>query len=298
MRYRTIILWGLFIGIILLGTIYINQEITGSSNTCILNFSGLTMVGKLILGLATLLLFLHSVWTLGVFSGTSLIALSFTTGLIFEIVGVNYAEIFGGHYFYNIDGNPRILDVPLLIPLIWAGFIYAGYSIVSSFSVWLNRGGFGITQRGMRHKLQFATLSAFVVLAIDLIMEPLQVAVGNWRWLESGRYFNIPAGNFLGWFLVAFLSTFIFVILQDYLPVQREDIDKKVLLIPVIGYGLLCVIFIFWAIRIGMSSLVSVGFITMSPTVVVNLSLYVLWLTRIKRISENHTIKIVAQDPT
>ncbi len=298
MRYRTIILWGLFIGIILLGTIYVNQEITGSSDTSILNFSGLTMVGKLIIGLAILLLILHSVWTLGVFSGPSLIALSFTTGLIFEIVGVNYAEIFGGHYVYNIDANPRILDVPLLIPLIWAGFIYAGCSIVSSFSVWLNRGGFGTIQRRTMHKLPFAALGAFVVLAIDLIMEPLQVASGNWRWLDSGSYFNIPAGNFLGWFLVAFLSTFIFLILQDYLPGQRQDTDKKVLLIPVIGYGLLCVIFIFWAIRIGMSSLVYVGFITMSPTVVVNLVLYLLWQRRGKRDSGSYTIKIVAQDPT
>jgi len=273
----------LFIGIILLGAVYVIQSITGNSNTSVLNFSGLSIVGKIILGLATLLLILHSVWTLGVFGGTSLVALGFTAGLVSEIVGVNYAEIFGGHYFYNIAIHPRILDVPLLIPLIWAGFIYAGYSIVSSFSIWLNRGGFGTTQRRMTHKVPFAALGALIVMAIDLIMEPLQVAAGNWRWLEGGRYFGIPAGNFSGWFLVAFISTLIFVILQEHLPRHRGDTDEHVLLIPVIGYGLLCVIFILWAFNIGMSSLAFVGFITMSPTVAVNLALFLRWRTLARR---------------
>lgn len=279
MLYRSIILWGLFIGIILLGAVYVIQSITGSSNSSLLNFSGLTLVGKIILCLAILLLMLHSVWTLGVFRGMSLVALSFTMGLVFEIVGVNYAMVFGGHYFYDTAIQPRILDVPLLIPLIWAGFIYAGYSIVSSFFVWLNRGGPCAIRHRIIFKVSFAALSALVVLAIDLVMEPLQVAAGNWRWLEGGRYFGIPAGNFLGWFLVAFISILIFAILQEHLPGQREDTDEQVLLIPVIGYGFLCVILSFWALRTDMLSFVSVGCITMLPTVVINLSLFQRWKT-------------------
>ena len=279
MRYRTIILWGLFIGIILLGAVYVIQSITGSSNSSLLNFSGLPLVGKIILGLAALLLILHSVWTLGVFRGLGLVALGFTTGLVFEVLGVKYGTVFGGYYFYDAAIHPRILDVPPLIPLIWAGFIYAGYSIVSSFSIWLNRGGLGAIRHRMIFKVSFAALSALVVLAIDLIMEPLQVAAGNWRWLEDGPYFSIPAGNFLGWFLVAFLTILIFMISQDYLPPKRGDFEKPVLLIPVLGYGLLCMILVFWALRVNMTSLAAIGLIAMSPTVVVNLTLFLRWRT-------------------
>ena len=279
MRYRSIILWGLFISIVLLGALYIIHVIRGGPDRSILDFGRLTLIGRMILGLAALLLVLHAVWTLGIFRGTSFVALSFVIGLVFEIVGVNYGRVFGGHYFYNPTVHPRILNVPLLIPLIWAGFIYAGYCIVSSFSVWLNRKEPGTTQLRMVNKLSFAALSALVVLAIDLFMDPLQVEAGNWKWLNGGHYFHIPVGNFLGWFLVAFVSVVIFMILQDYLPLTTEEIDRHVLLIPMLGYGLLCIIFAFWALRIDMSLLAVIGIVAMSPTVVVNLGLYLRWRT-------------------
>jgi putative membrane protein len=288
MRYRSVILWGLFLSIILLGVLSVIQEITGRSSTPLLNISGLTVVGKLILGLAALLLILHSLWTLGISKGTVLVALSFVIGLVFEILGVNYGMVFGGHYIYNPAVHPRILNVPLLIPLIWAGFIYAGHSIVSSFSVWLNRKEPGTSQLIMVNKLSCAVLSALVVLAIDLFMDPLQVAAGNWKWLSGGRYFNIPTGNFLGWFLVAFLSIAIFMILQDRLPARRENFDRPVLLIPVLGYGVLCGTFTFWALRIGMFALVAIGLIAMAPTVIANLSMFLRWRTRTGRPGLNH----------
>ena len=81
-------------------------------------------------------------------------------------------------------------------------------------------------------------------------------------------------GNLLGWFLVAFLTILIFVIWQDYLSQKQDDIDSQVLLIPVIGYGFPGIVLIFRALRIDMSSLAAIGFMAMSPAVVVNRVLF------------------------
>ena len=89
---------------------------------------------------------------------------------------------------------------------------------------------------------------------------------------------SLPFRN-AAWMQSSFISILIFMIFQDYLPPKREDIDSQVFMIPVIGYGLLCAIFILWALRVGMYSLAVVGFITMSPTVIVNLALFLRWRT-------------------
>jgi putative membrane protein len=214
---------------------------------------------------------------LGISRGTGLVALGFMTGLIFEVVGVNYMAIFGGYYIYDASIQPKLLDVPLLIPVIWAGFIYAGYSIVYSFAVWINREGLVITQNSLIHKIAFAAFSALIVLAIDLFMEPLQVAAGNWKWLGNGHYFDIPAGNFLEWFMAAFLAVVIFTFLQDHLPQKQRETDKEILLIPVLGYAVLCMILAIWAIRFRMYSLAVIGTIIMSPIAGINLALFLRW---------------------
>ena len=167
--------------------------------------------------------------------------------------------------------------MPLLIPLFWAGFIYTGYTIVSSFSVWLNKKEIGKGKTHALRKLRFAAICAFVVVAIDISMEPLQVSAGNWTWLSNGHYFNIPAGNFMGWFLLAFLSIALFMFLKDYLPQKRENIASNVLLIPIIGYGVLSMIFSIWALKSGMVALALIGLLAMSPVIIINLALFIRW---------------------
>jgi hypothetical protein len=79
---------------------------------------------------------------------------------------------------------------------------------------------------------------------------------------------------------VVFLSVFAFMVWQNHLPQQLEDIDKQVLLIPVLGYGLLSMILVFWAFRVDMASLAWIGLVDMSPTLAVNLALFLRWKTR------------------
>jgi len=238
---------------------------------------GLPVSMKIILGLALLLLILHSVWTLGYVYGIFLVALCFITGFVFEILGLSYGTVFGGHYLYHPGTRPTLLGVPLMVPLIWAGFIYAGYTIASSFSVWLNREKPSKHNHRIRDFLLLTALGGLVVVAIDLLMEPLQVKAGNWIWLDAGSYFNIPVGNLAGWFLVTFIATGIFRALEYHMPKRPQSINKSVFLIPVIGYGLLCLVFVAWALKLSLPVLSLIGFLAMFPITVVNVVLFLKW---------------------
>lgn len=277
MKYRSYILWGLFIGLLVTGVIHISRIITSETHSSLVDFSQGSPTGSLLLGLAVLLLFLHSLWTIGFHRGLALVGIGFVLALLFEILGVNYGAIFG-HYAYHPAINPRVMDVPLLVPAIWAGFIYGSFSIMSSFYFWLNRKAFGDTYPGIRSKLIFAGLGAMVVLAIDVVMEPLQVKAHNWTWLESGQYFDIPAQNFLGWFLLVFFSLLIFLFLQEHLPhKKRRNNEMHLLLIPVLAYGLLCLTLALWAFLSNIPLLSVIAVLIMLPIVIVNLKLFARW---------------------
>ncbi len=283
MNYKSIILWGLFGAILLSGILYTAHIMPGNTYTPLLDFKDINAGKILILTTATLLLILHAVWNIGVPDGLVLIAFSFLLSLIFEIAGVQYGIVFGGRYIYSENIQPSFMGVPWLIPLIWAGFIYCGYTIVASFSIWISNGKQSHNQRKFFRNVIFAAASAITVLAIDVMMEPLQVNAGNWRWLDEGYYYDIPSGNFLGWFLVAFVSVLIFKIIQNYMPRKTEKISAHVLLIPVIGYGLLYGVFAFWAFRLGFFSLIFVGLVTMFPITLLNLFTYIQWKFRISK---------------
>jgi putative membrane protein len=286
MRYKSVILWGLFGAILLSGILYTLHAMPGDTHTPLLDFNEFNPGKILILSLATLLLVIHAAWTIGVPSGIILVALGFVFGLAFEIAGMAYGTVFGGHYIYNIAIKPSIMGVPWLIPLIWSGFIYIGYTIVSSFNIWINSRKHSHILNGFSSSIIFAFLTAFVVLAIDLLMEPLQVNAGTWKWLDYGYYYDIPSGNFLGWFLLTFTTILTFKIIQKFLKTKTEKMAPHVLLIPVVGYGILYLILTFWAYRLKLIPLIVIGSVTMLPIAVIAMFTHIYW-----RVQENKSTK-------
>jgi putative membrane protein len=113
-----------------------------------------------------------------------------------------------------------------------------------------------------------------VVVAIDLLMEPLHVMARNWTWLDGGPYYGIPVGNFVGWFVVTVISTGIFRAFEYFSPPKPTGIDKSVLLIPVVGYGMLCLAFVFLALMVQLPELAITGFFAIFPIVIANLVLF------------------------
>ena len=52
---------------------------------------------------------------------------------------------------------------------------------------------------GLGRLIGLAALSAVLMTAWDLVLDPQMVEAGHWVWHASGEYFGIPAQNFVGW---------------------------------------------------------------------------------------------------
>ncbi len=126
-------------------------------------------------------------WTAGYFVITA------TIGLLAESVGTRTGVPFGD-YAYAGSLGPRLLSVPLVIPLAWAMFAYPCLLVGRLLSS---------TTIG-------ATLWGGAALASwDLFLDPQMVEAGHWTWTGvqvslpgSG---DVPISNYLGWILVAVL---------------------------------------------------------------------------------------------
>jgi uncharacterized membrane protein len=274
-RHREKILWIIFLIIVAIGIADI-----------ISTFLGLSLfkpAARVALLLAAVLLILHATWTLTYRRGLTFILLAAAVGFVFEVVGVNYGCVFGGHYVYQSDNRLMLFGVPWTIPLYWAALIYAGYNIVSSFLFWTNREK-PSKQKGDALLLPLLIfLDGLVIVVIDLIMEPLQVMARNWVWLDGGPYYGIPVGNFVGWFVVTVISTGIFRAFEYFSPQKTAGISKSALLIPVIGYGTLCLVFAFLAYMVRLPILAATGLVIVSAMVIANLILFSRWKRALRK---------------
>lgn len=231
----------------------------------------------LFLGLPILLLITHSIVTLTSLRALFLITLSLLAGLGAEAWGLSYGTLFGGHYVYHF-GQFTIAGVPLEVFSYWAVFIYSGYSIASSFFYWVHKEKPSIIRRNGWFLPIAIMCDGLVVTAIDLFMDPLQVKLGHWTWIEGGPYFGVPPGNFVGWFLITVFVTGIFRTFEYFFPDTKTAFSKSIFLIPILGYTGLMLLFIFLSIQCRMYDLALIGTALMLPAIVVNI--YVIHLRK------------------
>lgn len=261
------LLWNIFYFILLLSAIQVIGALMG------IQLDKSYPLFKLIfLGIPVILVILHSFITLSPFRGTFFLLLAATIGFTSEYLGLKYGQFFGT--FYTYKQQLTLFTVPLQVLFYWAVFIYTGYCITNSFLIWLrlkkpiqkfkNRWLFVLT----------ILLDGFFVLAIDLFMDPLEVKQGTWTWINGGPYFGVPIGNFIGWFIVAVLSSGIFRSFEYLFPKKEEKFDKTIFIIPVLCYGLVALSLLGMAIQFQMYELGVLGSVFMIPTVLFNLFLF------------------------
>ncbi len=122
-------------------------------------------------------------------------AAGFTIGLTAEVVGVNTGLPFG-RYEYVYLRAPRVLGVPLSVPLMWGFYAYLTYLISSSL----------ITREGRAWSILRVVHASLLMVNLDLAMDPFMVSEAHaWVWISGWgpKWFGVPASNFLGWFIVS-----------------------------------------------------------------------------------------------
>jgi hypothetical protein len=95
--------------------------------------------------------------------------------------------VFASHVY---DASWRIapLGVPLAVAAVWAAVITSAMAVAGRREE---------DAPGWR-----AVTAALVAITLDLMIEPVAVRAGLWRWTPPGPWLDVPIGNFVGWAVI------------------------------------------------------------------------------------------------
>ncbi|MFC7532684.1 carotenoid biosynthesis protein [Actinoplanes sp. GCM10030250] len=135
----------------------------------------------------------HACLTGGHRAAAALIGTAMLGGFVVEAVGVATGFPFGT-YDYSGELGPKLLGVPLIIPLAWTWM---------AWPAWL------AALRVARGRAARIVLAAAGLATWDLFLDPQMVAEGYWRWHDPVPALpglsGIPISNYLGWLGFALL---------------------------------------------------------------------------------------------
>ncbi len=123
----------------------------------------------------------------GVRAAAALVGTATVGGFAVEAIGVATGFPFGT-YDYSGQLGPKVLGVPLIIPLAWTWM---------AWPAWL-----AAVRLSRRRSIRIAA-AAVGLAAWDLFLDPQMVAEGYWRWQSPTPALpgvtGVPIGNYLGW---------------------------------------------------------------------------------------------------
>jgi len=137
----------------------------------------------------------------------SLAILLILAGFMIEWIGVHTGWIFG-NYAYDETLGFRVLDIPVIIGVNWFLLIY-------STGVTMQRWGLKSTRNRV-------LCGAFLLVLLDLLIEPAAATYHYWHWLGDG----VPLTNYLSWFL----ASCVLLLLFEKLNTKRQSIVAPALL--------------------------------------------------------------------
>ena len=190
-----------------------------------------------LLTIATVLLFaaasvVHAASTRGIRAALVLLVVAGGIGLLAEAVGVRSGVPFG-EYAYADSLGPKVLDVPVIVPLAWLMMAYPCLLLGRRLARWRAQVGTarrvrkpstsraaakrrtaaqitGASRRRTGHPGMgpVAILAGGLTLASwDLFLDPQMVAAGHWSWAHPTPALpgvpGVPLTNYAGWVVVA-----------------------------------------------------------------------------------------------
>ncbi|MFK3736996.1 carotenoid biosynthesis protein [Massilia sp. TN1-12] len=138
---------------------------------------------------------------LGSRAALALVLIAMSAGWLAEQLGATLGWFFGDYHYTDVLG-PRLLAVPVVIPMMWFALSYCGY-VIANLIVWQAPDA-PEGSRGMA--VLMAVVGAMVVTCYDLGVDPYMVHVLK-AWIMTrtdGWWFGETIEGFAGWMIVAF----------------------------------------------------------------------------------------------
>lgn len=202
--------------------------------------------------------------------------LFFTWSALLAWAAESYAILYQpfGAYEFRLTSSLNIGIIPVFVLISWPFFIYSGYAVSNSLLIWKNKPLPHTTNNKWKSLLLLVFLDAFLVTAMDLVIDPIQQYEKLWIWKEGGVFYGVPLGNFIGWFLVTALSTLVYRTYYYFQPQAFEPPKKSTLIIPVLLYLLIALFYVYSAYRLEGLDLALIGALAMLPIPVYSLFLF------------------------
>lgn len=135
------------------------------------------------------------------------LALAACIGFAAEQVGIWTGLIFGP-YDYTDKLGPKLIDVPLVIPLCWFAVVYFAHTLVNIIVMGTPTCG----RLSLAQVSLLALVTAFVATGFDVAIDPMMSHpdINAWNWTQGGAYFGVPFRNFQGWVATVFVIDLVF----------------------------------------------------------------------------------------
>lgn len=155
-----------------------------------LNFIGVQI------GLSVVVVFLHAWMYLGIRNAILFVCTSTGIGFLVEWLGSSKGWIFGKYRYTDKSGPKLFHRVPVFVPFMWCVIAYMGFWTAKWIlrSLWTSQSENGFVT---------GLTASLLLTAWDLVADPLVVHEGAWIWEKKGKYYGVPASNFIGWFILS-----------------------------------------------------------------------------------------------
>lgn len=187
---------------------------------------------------------LHAAKMLGWKPALRMLGVSMVIAYVLEEIGVHTGIVFGRYYFTPLMG-PKLDVIPIVIFCGWVVLIYISWVVTN-----LLIDGSPMPNRHTSYMIIFkAVVGALVITTFDLIADPIGAENGWWVWLDGGSYFGVPIQNYVGWFIVAFVTYLVIGYLfkiksAPYLELASMGV-RRLSIAPLVIYGLSGLAFVF-----------------------------------------------------
>lgn len=182
-----------------------------------------------------------------------------------------------GSYEFRLSSEFSIGLIPFFVLLSWPFFIFVGLQVSNSLFLWHGKSLPNKHNGAWKNILVLSFLDAYLVTAVDLIIDPIQKYEKLWIWKDGGIFYDVPLGNFLGWFMVTGVSTLVYRIFQYFNDKKRVDVQNlsSTLLIPVLIYVIIALFYVYSAYRLEDWDLAGIGAMAMLPIPLWSLWIYI-----------------------
>jgi len=145
--------------------------------------------------------FMHASFAYGFKHALALFLICTAIAFAMENIGIATGFPFGRYHFEVGRDLPYIGKAPLVVGPLWFGMGYFSWIVAG---VLLDGADFRLKQRFSA--IALPVVAAFAMTQWDLVMEPPSATISKaWIWHDGGAFFGVPASNFLGWLLTAWL---------------------------------------------------------------------------------------------